>query len=34
MTDFPWDVAALLALGVGAVTYIIVAILIDANREE
>ena len=33
MTDFPWDVAILLALGLTGVLYICVAILVDANNE-
>jgi hypothetical protein len=34
MTDFPWDVTAIIALGIISVTYIVVAILIYANNEE
>jgi hypothetical protein len=34
MTDFPWDIAAIITLGIASVTYIVVAILIYANNEE
>jgi hypothetical protein len=33
MTDFPWDVALILAFGLAGVTYIIIAILVDASKE-
>lgn len=34
MADLPWDVIAIIALGLVSVTYIVLALLIYANNEE
>jgi hypothetical protein len=33
MTEFPWDITIILALGLAGVTYIIISILVYASRE-
>lgn len=33
MTEFPWSVTIILALGLAGITYIIISILVYASRE-